>query len=206
MTIARRLMTSGGGGTFGAIDYNDEFNGPNVDWVVVSSADFGDTTPGTVHIPSGNRIARPRVPPVPFTVTAYCSSILFDDIDNDYANASLAVGEGSNLGTTGPKHYALHGLDVAFLGHIGVIDGLWTNYSTGPVQGSYVALDGIEYQVPHYQRLVVHSGTNVDLYYSFNGSSWSTYATGQNPNLASVESVLLLSYACTTEWDWVRFS
>jgi hypothetical protein len=47
---------------------------------------------------------------------------------------------------------------------------------------------------------------NIDSYYSWNGTDWTTYDTGTNPGLSNVGSVGLLSYQCETEWDWIRFS
>jgi hypothetical protein len=203
LTVAERTLS--GGSPTGMSRYNAEFAGPKADWIAVTDADFGQTTPGAVHIPSGNRVVRLTVPPTPFTVTARCSYLKYDDIDRSFGNASLAVGGAGHAATIGPKHYALQH-DIAYLGEIGIVDGLWGQYADTPTHlRPYVKLGGLEWERPHYQRMVVHSGTNIDTSYSWDGRNWTTYATGTNPNV-DVEAVLLLSYACTTEWDWVRFT
>lgn len=208
VSVGRRLLASSSGGT-AFLPMNDEFEAGNIDWVLPSgnagTVLFGDT-PGEVTMPSGTRIIRLRVPEPPFTVTARCTFLQYDDIDTTFANASLAIGSSDNAATSGAKHYALQ-WDIAFLGEIGVIDGVWDQYSDTPTHLSpYVLLDeGDTFEVPHWQRMVVNSGTDIDTYYSLNGETWTPYASGVNPNI-DVEAVLLLSYACQTRWDWVRFT
>lgn len=213
VTFGRRLLTAsnGGGGIISPeINYDEEFTGGMGAWVApdfgFGQADINDTVAGKAFMPFGTALARGSVPPTPFTVTAFCSRLEFVDIDTYFANASLAVGESSPLGSPGPNLYALQ-YDVAFLGEIAIIDGFWPGYQgDNDHLGPYVELGGIEFELPHYQRLVVHSKDDIDSYYSWNGTDWTLYDSGTNPDLDEVGSVILLSYQCETEWDWIRFT
>jgi hypothetical protein len=211
VTLGRRLLTvSRGGGELVNPAYDEEFSGDMGAWVApdfgFGQADINDTVPGKAFMPIGTALARGSVPPTPFTVTAFCSRLDYANINTTFGNASLFVGEASPLDSPGPDLYALQ-YDVAFLGEIGIIDGFWPGYQgDNDHLGPYVELGGIEWELPHYQRLVVHSGMNIDSYYSWNGTDWTTYDTGTNPGLSNVGSVGLLSYQCETEWDWIRFT
>jgi hypothetical protein len=189
--------------------YDDEFDGENREWTIAGLNDVefnGDRYPGAVFMESGMVVHRARVPPLPFTVTAYCSSLVYDDIYSVYANATLAIGGNVDPAGRGPRFYGLE-WDVAHLGKIGIFDGVFDHYRATPRHLGRMKFEtpGLAMQIPHYQRLVVNSGNDVDLYYSTDGVDYKNYAKGRDPGL-NVEAVMLVSFGCETVWDWVRFS
>jgi hypothetical protein len=192
-------------------DFDEDFEGLGSEWFLFGGADPTSTTldgrigDSRVHLGSGMAIHRARVPQPPFMVTAFCSSLAFDDIDAEYGCAGLAIGGASPKEPPGPDFYALQ-WDIAFLGEIGIIDGRWPGYA-GDNQhlGTYVKLgDGDRYQVPLFLRMVVHAADEVDTYYGLDGERWTSYGVGIDPGV-DVGAVLLLSYGGETTWDWVRF-
>lgn len=213
MTLARRLLSvAGSGGGIIAPDngFDEEFNGGMGDWVApdlgFGTADINTTSPGEAYMPVGTALHRVGLPTPPFTVTARCTFLQYLDIDASFGNASLGLAEASPATSPGPKMYVFQ-WDIAFLGEIGAIDGYWEQYVDTPTHlGPYVKLgDGDLYEIPHWQRLVVNSFTDIDTYYSTDGINWITYDTGTNPGFTP-GAVVLLSYGCTTRWDWVRFT
>lgn len=208
VTLGQRLLIPSGGGGVVAPEWNEEFNGDGSVWTVAgaNAVSFNDVVPGAVAMESGMVIVRPSVPPAPFTVTAFYSVIEYDDIDTIFANATLAIGGAEDADSTGPKFYGLE-WDVDQLGSIAIYDGLFADYAATPTHLGTKTNEtaGLALQVPHYQRMIVRSGTDIDLLYSFDGETWITYATGRNPGI-ELEAVLLVSFGCETAWDWVRFS
>lgn len=193
--------------------FDDEFVGVNTEWSVWtniggSTVDFDTTTPGTVHMQHATWITRPRIPAFPFTVEAYCSYLLYDNINTQTANASLALG----FPPTSIADGGFWGLewDVDTLGRIGIYDGKFVPVASTPSHfGSIIDNQlGLVNQIPHKQRMVCHSATNIDLQYTKDvvsaSPTWSTYITGVNPGI-TLNTVYLASFGCTTEWEYVRF-
>lgn len=208
MTTAQRLLMSvGASGSF-TVPMDEEFNGANTNWTLTGTnlPDFGVTTAGKLRMPSGSVAHRARIPAFPFTMTAFCSYILYDNINTVYANATLAVGEATPAGSPGPIFWGLE-WDVDVLGSICVFDGRFANFAATPTHLSTKTNEtaGLSRQVPHYQRMIANSATSYDLQWSLDGTSWTTYATALNPTLTA-GAVMLVSFGCITEWDWVRFS
>lgn len=209
--LARTLLLGGSGDSF-AIDpataYNDEFDDGQGDWqiwdVLGHDADFNVTSPGRVYMESGLIVTRAGLPTPPFVVEAHCASIVYDNI-NTPGNATLGVGY-TPTNTTNGGFYGLE-WDIDTPGAIGIYDGEFipmfgdepTHYGT--IQNNTV---GTANQVPHWQRMIVHSADNIDLYWSKTGTSFTTYATGVNP-IVTLQSLYLVSFACTTTWEYVRF-
>ena len=212
--LGQRLLTaSRGGGTIispGLLAYDEEFDGSQGQWTApdlgFGTADINDTSPGEAYMPSGTALHRAGLPTPPFTVTARCTFLEYDNIDTTFGNASLGLAETAPAESPGPQMYVLQ-WDIAFLGEIGVIDGYWEQYVDTPTHlGPYVKLgDGDAFELPHYQRMVVNSFTDIDTFYSLDGTDWMAYDTGTNPGFTP-GAIVLLSYSSTTRWDWVRFT
>lgn len=206
------MMVSGSGGGLVAPGngFDEEFNGGMGDWVApdlgFGTADINTTSPGEAYMPRGTALHRASIPTPPFTMTARCTFLQYDNIYTTFANASLGLAEASPSAPPGPQMYVLQ-WDIAFLGEIGVIDGYWEQYVDTPTHlGPYVKLsDDLTHQIPHWQRMVVNSFTDIDTYYSTDGLNWTLYDSGTNPGFTP-GAVVLLSYACTTRWDWIRFT
>lgn len=208
--IVRRLLTAASGGTgSGFSRFDDEFSDTtNHGWTVSGSngVDFDTTTASCVHMQSGMVIHRARIPATPFTVTAYLSAVTLDDINTVYANASLMIGEATPASSPGPIMWGPEMPDVDILGRTARYDGRFANFGATPTHlGTKIEAVGHVYDVPTYQRIVVHSATNMDILYSTDNVTYSTYATGLNPTLTP-GAILLVSFGCTTDWDWVRFT
>lgn len=221
VALGQRLLTAGDGvsRTAPLSHFNEEFTGDGAEWHVPDlsggnnvngpwasgDVNFNNLYAGQVHMEPESVIIRPCVPSPPFTVTAHCSSLDFINVDTHWGANMLSIGSADNIDTTGAKHYAIQ-WDIAFLGEIGIIDGTWEHYKLQSHQNHYIKLgDGTAFESPNWLRLVVHSGTDVDAYYSADGVNWTNYIIGYNPNI-NVEAVALWSYAATTRWDWVRFT
>jgi hypothetical protein len=211
--MRQTLLAAGSGGSFAGHPYDAEFNGGQGDWLIwegipPNTADFNSTVPGAVYMESGTIITRASIPAFPFTVEAFCSSILYDDINTVYANATLGLGP-TPPDINGGGFYGLE-WDVDTLGKIGIFDGKFvpmfgdTPDHFGTIQEN---TSGLVNQVPFHQKMVVHSASNIDLYYRRDSSpSFTTYLTGVNPAMASMTCLYLVSFGCTTAWDWIRFT
>ena len=208
--MVRRLPRGGTGGFTPHPPYDEEFLGDGGAWTLTAilggTLDINTTAPGKIHMPTGSAAHKVGLPSFPFTVTAFCSYILYDDINSVYANATLAISEASPAGSPGPLHWGLE-WDVDILGSIAVYDirrvsfgGSLTHLGTKQNETA-----GLTREVPHYQRIVAHSSTDYDLQWSLDGSSWTTYGTAFNPTLTA-GAIMLISFGCTTEWDWIRFT
>lgn len=212
VALGSRLLTAADGGNgivLNASSFDDEFNGPNAGWTVAGSngVSFNTAVAGNVFLESGMVIHRATIPAFPFTVTAYASSLQFNDIYSQFGASMLCVGGSANAATTGPEFYAIQ-WDVAFLGEIGIIDGTYDNYTTQVHQNTYVKLgDDLTYEIPHYLRLTVNSANSISSYWSDDGTTWHTFLTHYNPGLGvTIDSVLLCSFACEVAYDWLRFT
>lgn len=203
----RLLMSSAGHGGF--TTFNDEFNGTNSGWTMAGTnpPDIGVTTPGKLHMPSGSAAHRARIPTLPFTMEAYCSSLTFDSLSTP-GGAGLNIAEASPGGPPGPKWWGMD-MDIDTPGTTCVFDGRWTDFAhqSGHLRsgGKLFETAGGRWQIPFWTRYVVHSTTNIDSYYSEDGVTFSTYALGIDPSLTA-GGVMFMSFACTTEWDWIRFT
>lgn len=208
-----RLLIGGGANGPGVGLYNDEFDKGNRGFVFTgtTSPDIGTTTPGVLHMPSGSAAHRARIPPMPFTVVAFLSSIVMDDISSIYGNASLVIAEATPAGAPGPVFWGPEMPDVDALGTTALYDGRFANFGAEPTHlGTKIQASGHVYDVPRYQRIDVHSPTNMDILYSSDittppqSATWSTYGTGFNPTLTP-GAIMFVSFGCQTEWSWLRF-
>lgn len=200
--MSRALLGRGGGRT--PDPFNDEFDLGNRGWTLA-----GGTPPtiasGKLHMPSGSTAHRARIPAMPFTMTAFCSSLVFDDINSVYAGAGPNIAEASPAGSPGPVWWGPD-WDVDILGKICIYDGRWSDFThqTGHLHAKILETSGLTLQVPFYLQILVHSATNMDAYYSTDNVTYTVYCTGVNPTLTP-GAVMFMSFGATTEWDWVRF-
>jgi hypothetical protein len=207
--MSSRLLIGPGGGTAPPL-FDDEFDQGNRGWtlsdLLSNGYDFGVTNAGHLRLGSGSVAHRARIPAMPFTVTAFLSSVVFDDINTTYGNATLGIAEASPAGSPGPKWWGPEMPDVDSLGATARYDGRFANFAATPTHlGTRIDGSGHAFEVPTYQRIIVHSATNMDIEYSTDGVSYSSYGTGFNPTLTP-GAIILVSFACTTQWDWVRFT
>ena len=185
--------------------WDDEFDGSGQGkWInEVSSGgsfDLNKTVKSHILAQTTTTVRLPSIPPTPFTVTAKCSSVVYDNLTSTAANASLGVGE-ATLG----KFEAIE-WDIDTLGQVGPYVGVWANIGASPThRGTLINTEGFALQDTHYQRVIVASTTDVTYQWSFGGKLWTTIAANANPGF-TIASVVILSYACVTAWDWVRFT
>lgn len=204
----RRLLIGGGTTTtLPPASFDEEFNGPlSSAWhdfsTMVGSYDVNTTSPGHLYMAGavGGSLGIYRsIPTMPFTVTAFIS-------DNGLSNGSFSD-VGVVLGEATPGQF-IHGCwDVSGLGHFNVLGSYWpsptvwsNNFSDFGNVGSTA--------LAHYSRFTVHSTTNVDGYYSTDGSSWSQWLTAYNPGF-TIGSVGLDMHSVAgthAAFDWIRFT
>lgn len=201
------MLTVRGGGSVtlppaGAGD--DEFNAALSGWSTLASstgtADANSTVPGALYMaPSGGFPAYgiyKASPATPFTVTARITALVNDA--SEYSDMGLMLGEAT------PGKF-IHGcLDVAYLGSFNLLGSYWpdpTTWSNNIGDGATVS------GVPHYTRFVVNSTTNVDGYYSTNGTSWYQWLTAHDPGF-TIGSVGLDIHGAGVSMtvDWIRFT
>lgn len=204
----RLLMAGGGSGGFRP-PYNDEFDGYSpMAWTLDGTfpPDINSSVPGKIYMPVGSTAHRALIPPMPFTVTAFMSSVTVTDLHTSYGNATLGIAEASPGGQPGPLWWGTEMPDIDFLDKTARYDGRFANFAAEPTHlGTKIEAVGHVYDVPTYHRIVVHSATNMDILYSTDNVTYSTYGTGFNPTLTP-GAIILVSFGMTTEWDWVRFT
>lgn len=191
--------------------YNDEFDQGNRGFTITGTADVGVTSAGKLHMASGSAAHRKRLPPPPFTVVAFLSAVTMDNIATTYGNATMGIAEAAPAGAPGPLWWGPEMPDVDALGSTALYDGRFANFAASPTHlGSKIEASGSVYAVPRYQRIDVHSATNMDLLYSSDittppeSATYSTYGTAFNPTLTP-GALIFISFGCVTEWSWVRF-
>jgi hypothetical protein len=183
--------------------WDEEFDGGRGAWKVLqgSGHSFNGTAPSHLVMQSASSAYRTGVPAAPFTVTARCSDVAFDNIVTTNGNATLGLGE------VDPSTGGMFGLelDVANLGNTSLYGARWSALAYLGNIGTLFEYPGHAMAYPHFQRLVVNSSTSVDGYFSFDGIRWIQELSAYNPGF-TIGSIVLLSYACKTAWDWVRFT
>lgn len=174
----------------------------------LETTDGGSKTPGLYWT---------SMPAAPFTVTACLAS---------YANPtgpSVRADVGLMLGEATPGKF-IHGwVDVAEDSYMTICGSKWTSPSTwsanigdflnsGSGAGSRARTPGLVLVRKHYSRFVVHSTTNVDGYFSFDGVLYTKWLTAYNPGFTIGSFGIdmhvgdAVNYAdCAVAVDWIRF-
>lgn len=184
------------------------FPSPYSAWTISgsNSVEFGTGGPNTVHMQSGMVIHKVGLPAYPFTVTAHLTAVTMDNINTTPGNASLAIAEASPAGSPGPIFWGPEMPDVDIFGRTARYDGRFANFSATPTHlGTKIEAVGHVYDVPTYQRIVANSATDMDLLYSTDGVTYSTYGTAFNPTLTP-GAIMLVSFGCTTDWTLPVFT
>jgi hypothetical protein len=206
-------MAGGGGGSFTLPPppYDREFNDGLIgDMWASGGVDFGATTPGRVHLASGQGVIIPGLPAYPFRVEAFCSFAQFTDIDTYAAGVGIGPCEIVPFGSPGPKSWGID-IDVDTLGMTCMFDGRWDDFThqTGHFGWTggrtYDETAGLRWEIPFWTRYDAHSATDWDAYFSEDGSTWTAYRLGVDPGLTPA-GLFIMSYAAVSEWDWVRFT
>lgn len=190
--------------------YNDSLTGGQGHWniwdVLGHNASFNGTVPGHLYMESGLIVTRTGLPTPPFSMQIHCTSITYDNI-NTPGNATLGVGYTPTTTANG----GFWGLewDIDTPGYIGIYDGEFIPmFGDTPDHYSTIKENtaGHVNEVPHWQRMVVHSANNIDLYYTREDvpMTWTTYATGINP-IVTLDCLYIVSFACTTTWRDLSF-
>lgn len=193
-----------------------------LDATATQTYDSNTTIPSCLYLQSAVGGKSPglywtSMPAAPFTVTACIAS---------YANptgASVRTDVGLMLGEATPGKF-IHGVtDVAENSYMTICGSKWTNPSTwsnnigdflnaGSGSGSRARTSGFALLRRTYVRWVVHSTSNVDGYWSFDGILYTKWLSAYNPGFTIGSFGIDLHNGDATNYadnavavDWIRF-